>query len=55
MALEEYGYEVRFKLLDGVGRREEIRVYKEIEAFERELNRRLRQKRKQSHGILLRK
>ncbi len=46
MALDIYRYEVSFKLPDTASSRDEEAVYKEIEKFEKELNRKLRQRRK---------
>ncbi len=43
--LEEYGYEIRFQLLDDCSTADENAAYKECEEFAKQLNKRLRAKR----------
>lgn len=45
MPLEEYGYEVRFKLSEDASPKEEKRIYREIHCFEKKLNAKLRNQR----------
>ena len=46
MALEQYGYELTFKVDEEATTAEVNRIYKEVEAFEKKLNKQLREARR---------
>lgn len=49
MALEEFAYEIRFKLPKCSTKRDENEVYRECEAFAKKLNKKLRLERRKKH------